>query len=204
MNRDDDREGEVFEERLRALLSIRDKTPSDSEVLIWWVALEPWPIEEVLDGFSKFLRDPDAGRYPPTPAAIIGQIEVGKEAAALAAFDSVWRAISDVGPYSGILFDDPAISKTIEDLGGWEAVCRDWTVDERPFRQQEFCTRWKGYRKSGAGQARILVGANTDGACARVSYDRHGHSLQPVRLAQDEALALIGQIGHQLKIGATK
>lgn len=162
-----DADGKQFEEMLLALYELRDKTPSAPVVRMWWRAFEQYQMAEVRLAFDRFVRDPDVGRYPPTPAAVLGMIELGQEAAALSAFDTLWSAIGRVGPYSAVTFDDPAIMRTVMDLGGWPHICETWTMETRPFRQQEFCTRWKGYRTTGVGMIDgHLLGCNTDGAAA--------------------------------------
>ena len=64
-----------FAEQLTALLEIHNRTPSRGVLQLWWNTLQTYPWAAVERAFADYLGNPEAGRYPPTPAAIVGEIQ---------------------------------------------------------------------------------------------------------------------------------
>jgi hypothetical protein len=62
----------------------------------------------------------------------------------LGAFTKVERAVSQVGSWRTLVFDDSRIHACIEDMGGWMRFCTA-TYDELPFLRNEFTKRYRAY-----------------------------------------------------------
>jgi hypothetical protein len=88
--------------------------------------------------------DPERGMFAPKPADIVRQLQGTHGDRALMAWAKVHEAMSHVGSYKSVAFDDAAIHAAIEDMGGWCAVACS-TVDELPFTQRRFCDTYRSY-----------------------------------------------------------
>ena len=166
-----------FASMLSAVLDLYGKAPGEGAIGIWWAALVKFDFEAAQRAFSLYIQDPDQGRFPPTPAGIIGQIEATGSQAATAAFDKVVSAIRHVGPYESVAFDDPIIHAVVEGLGGWIHICNSWTNEDLKFREREFVTRYQVDRKAtcltyqgtltGIAEAQNSLGGlrTSDGVC---------------------------------------
>lgn len=116
---------------------------------IWLEAMRPYDLLSVKDGFNRHCVNPDNGQFLPKPADIVKLIGGGTKDGALLAWSKVLRAIGSVGGYQTVVFDDPLIHAVVSDMGGWVAMC-SISVDETPFKANEFVTRYQGYRLRGS------------------------------------------------------
>jgi hypothetical protein len=74
---DIDRDLEPFGAMLDAvcgLLSRGAYTPNEVSTAIFFRALQPWPFEQIRSAFDAHVRDPERGRFVPTPADILAQL----------------------------------------------------------------------------------------------------------------------------------
>ncbi|KXX64197.1 hypothetical protein [Marichromatium gracile] len=61
-----------FGELLVGLLELYGRQITPAAAGLWWGAFERHPLGEVRAAFSRYTQDPEQGRYPPTPAAVLG------------------------------------------------------------------------------------------------------------------------------------
>ena len=76
---DIDRDLEPFGAMLDAvcgLLSRGAYTPNEVSTAIFFRALQPWPFERVRAAFDAHVRDPERGRFVPTPADILAYVNL--------------------------------------------------------------------------------------------------------------------------------
>jgi len=139
-----------FSAMLAGVMDLYGKALSLPAAGLWWASLQRFSLADVECGFGRYVQDPDQGRYPPTPAGIIGQIEATGNQAGTSAFDRVCQAIRSVGPYETVVFDDPLIHAVVDGLGGWIHICQSWTDEDLKFREREFSTRYQAARKDPA------------------------------------------------------
>ncbi len=64
----------AFAELLGGLLELYGRKISPSAAELWWSAFEQHDLSEVRAAFSRYTQDPEQGRYPPTPASVLGCI----------------------------------------------------------------------------------------------------------------------------------
>lgn len=87
----------------------------------------------VLDNFK-----PTAACGFPAPAHFIEYGLGSPETRATAALAKIRSGIRDVGRYDGVDFGDMALHRTIDQFGGWVALCdwthQDWDMNTRRFR----------------------------------------------------------------------
>jgi len=115
---------------------------------IYWAALSKFELEDVRRAFNQHVHNPDGGQFVPKPADIVRILEGSHNTKALEQWSLVVRAISSIGPYATVVFDDPFTMKVILDMGGWIEFGK-MREDEQPFRGSEFAKRYQGYRQAG-------------------------------------------------------
>lgn len=120
----------------------KELTPFAAQV--WQQACKQFDVEQVTKALSAHLMDPERGQFMPKPADIVRQLQGTHGDRALLAWGKVFSAMSSVGAYRTVVFDDPVIHAVIGDLGGWIKVCRTHN-DELPFVQKRFCDTYRAY-----------------------------------------------------------
>ncbi|PJC87811.1 hypothetical protein CSW98_01405 [Vibrio sp. HA2012] len=117
-------------------------TPSLLE--IWWEDLSHFDLEAVRQALSMHRRNPDNGQFAPKPADVVRLLGGTSKDRAIIAWNKVNKAISSVGAYNSVVFDDPLIHAIVNDMGGWSGVCMG-DKEELSFRQKEFENRYRTY-----------------------------------------------------------
>lgn len=115
---------------------------------LFWNALEAQDFEVVQKAFERHAKDPEQGRFAPKVADLIKIIAGTSTDRAAIAWGKVHDAMSSVGAYTDVIFDDPAIHAAIEDLGGWPKLCRTEIV-ELGYAQKRFTDSHKAYTNRG-------------------------------------------------------
>lgn len=77
----------TFARVLGGTLEVYQRNLTEAAASIWWQALKHYDLEAVRTAFQHHLTDPDQGRFPPTPAAIIAHIP---QVAAVMSADEAW------------------------------------------------------------------------------------------------------------------
>lgn len=116
---------------------------------LWWNACQPFDLEQVRAALQRHCTDPERGQYAPKVADLARILQGTSTDRAALAWGKVHEAMSAVGAYQDVVFDDPAIHAVIEDLGGWPKVCR-LPLDELGYLQHRFCESHRAY--TGRGQ----------------------------------------------------
>lgn len=115
---------------------------------LWWVACQNFELEQVRAAMQRHATDADHGRFAPKVADVVRILSGTATDRAALAWGKALEAMSSVGSYRDVVFDDPAVHAVIEDLGGWPKVCRT-ELDELSFLQHRFCEGHRAY--SGRG-----------------------------------------------------
>ncbi len=111
---------------------------------IYWQSLEQFAWQDIDNALQAHIHNPDCGQFFPKPADVVRFIEGSGETRALQAWSKVEQAISQVGIYQSVVFDDPLIHAVLESMGGWVKLC-SVTFEELPFRANEFQKRYMGF-----------------------------------------------------------
>lgn len=128
---------------------------------VWWSACERYSIEQVRQALTAHALDPERGHFAPKPADLVRQLSGTATDRAMIAWGKVMGAISSVGAYTDVVFDDPAIHAVIEDLGGWPKVCRG-ELSELSYLQHRFTEAYRAYTGRGSFEyPRALAGARS-------------------------------------------
>lgn len=104
---------------------------------LYWNTWKQFKWVEVEKAVMKYMSDPDERKLMPSPGDIIRWIVGSSETRALQAWAKVTDAISRVGSYESVIFDDLIIHSVISALGGWVKLCLSKT-DDLPFIAQDF------------------------------------------------------------------
>lgn len=121
---------------------------SEFTLQVWVSACDGFTLEQVKKAIVKHATDPDRGQFAPKVADIVRHLAGTKTDQALRAWSKVHSAMSDVGAYQSIAFDDAVIHRVVEDLGGWPKLCR-LPVDELSYVQHRFCESYRAYAGRG-------------------------------------------------------
>lgn len=136
----------VFVSLLTDALAFYRRNVSDFALSVWWEACQPFDFEQVSKALTAHAMDPERGQFAPMPADIVKQLQGTSTDRSLIAWGKVLDAIQRVGAYQSVVFDDGAIHASIEDMGGWMALCRSQT-DDLPHLQRRFTETYRAYAR---------------------------------------------------------
>jgi hypothetical protein len=111
---------------------------------VWWQACQPFELEQVSKALTAHATDAERGQYAPKVADIVRQLAGTRTDRAMLAWGKAHEAMSAVGAYMDVVFDDPAIHAAVEDCGGWPKMCRT-ELKELSYLQHRFCEAHKAY-----------------------------------------------------------
>lgn len=117
---------------------------SDALITMYWRGCQRWTLEQVTKAVDQLTYDPEAGKFPPKIGDLARALEGTSTDRAAIAWGKVHEAMSAVGSYTDVVFDDPAVHAVIEDLGGWPKVCRT-ELKELGYLQHRFCEAHRAY-----------------------------------------------------------
>jgi hypothetical protein len=174
---------------------------SDFSAQVWWNACKDYDFEQVSKAFSRHLVDADAGKFLPMPADLVRVLSGTTTDRAALAWGKVLEAMSSVGAYTDVVFDDPAIHAAIDDMGGWPKICRGETKD-LSYLQHKFCEAHKAYVNRGSFEyPRVLIGDRSPDS----DYEKKGLPVpKPSVVGEVDRARLVykgGAIGGKTAIG---
>lgn len=140
---------ENFYELMSDVYAFYRQSVSPFALGVWFEAMTPYDLHAVRDALNRHCVNPDNGQFLPKPADVVKLIAGGTQDAALVAWAKVTQAISTVGRYRSVVFDDPLIHAVLNDMGGWIPL-GDVSKEEMPFKGREFENRYRGYKLRGA------------------------------------------------------
>lgn len=115
---------------------------------VWVEAMRPFDLEQVSKALTAHATDAERGQFPPKVADVVRILAGTATDRAQLAWGKVHEAMSAVGAYQDVVFDDPAIHAVVEDLGGWPKVCRT-EVKELSYLQHRFTESYRAYAGRG-------------------------------------------------------
>lgn len=146
-----------FAKLLADVLGFYGQTTSTFALMVWWEACQPFTLEQVRKAMSSHAMDADQGRFAPKPADVLKILQGTHGDRSLVAWGKVLQAMSSVGAYESVVFDDGVIHTAVEDVGGWSEICRGQT-DDLPHLQRRFCQAYQAALRSGRKHPPRLVG----------------------------------------------
>lgn len=142
-------QADAFTDLLTDVMAYYGKDVSTFMVQVWWGACENFELEQISTALQRHATDPDRGQFAPRVADIVKVLAGTTTDRAALAWGKVHEAMTAVGAYTDVVFDDPAIHAVIEDLGGWPKVCRT-DLAELSYLQHRFQEAHRAY--TGRGQ----------------------------------------------------
>lgn len=133
-----------FGQLLTDAMGFYKKDVSVFALSVWWQACQGFDLEQVAKAMTAHAMDPDRGQFAPMPADIVRQLSGTRTDKAMLAWGKAFDAASRVGAYTDVVFDDPAIHATIDDMGGWPKFCRTET-SELSYLQHRFSESYRAY-----------------------------------------------------------
>ncbi len=131
--------------------------PSDALMEIYWQAFQNWSLEEFKRACNLIMQTrvyPSLPKIPEITEMIYGKPE---DQAALA-YETLVKAMKQIGPWENVMFEDGAIARAVEAMGGWEQI-NQWTVDEWKFRKKDFEQLYLANLRAGRTEPVTLYGA---------------------------------------------
>lgn len=155
---------------------------------VWRQACAPFTLEQVRKAFAAHATDPQRGMFAPKVADIVRVLQGTQGDRALLAWGKTLEAMSSVGAWRDVVFDDPVIHAVVQDLGGWVKLCRLPSKD-LGYVQHRFCQAYQAY----ASVEALAYPAVLAGDCAPASeYRRYGLPEPPaVRIGEPAQAARV-------------
>lgn len=141
-------QADAFTDLLTDVMAYYGKDVSTFMVQVWWGACTNFELEQVSSALQRHATDPDRGQFAPKVADIVKVLAGTTTDRAALAWGKTLEAMTSVGAYTDVVFDDPAIHAVIEDLGGWPKVCRT-DLKELSFLQHRFQESHRAYTGRG-------------------------------------------------------
>lgn len=138
-----------FSELITDVLAYHRQDASKFVLGLWWNACQGFELEQVRAALQRHCTDPERGQFAPKIADLARVLQGTSTERAALAWGKVHEAMSAVGAYQDVVFDDPVIHAVLEDLGGWPKVCRT-PLDELSYLQHRFQEAHRAY--AGRGQ----------------------------------------------------
>ncbi len=168
---------------------------------LWWNACQRFELEQVRQALNRHATDAEHGRFAPKVADIVRILAGTATDRAALAWGKTLEAMSSVGAYTDVVFDDPAIHAVVDDLGGWPKVCRT-EMAELGYLQHRFCESHRAYAGRGTfDYPRRLMGDRSPDS----EYTKIGMKPPKAALVGDRQLAIAvyrgGNVAGKTAIG---
>ena len=115
---------------------------------LWWNACRPFDFQQVQKAMQRHATDPEHGQFAPKVADLVRILQGTTTDRASLAWGKVLEAMSAVGAYTDVVFDDPAIHAAADDMGGWPKMCRT-EIKELGLLQHRFMQSYRAYTERG-------------------------------------------------------
>lgn len=161
----------VFTQILAGTLECYGRAVTPSAIGMWWAALARYDMREVRLAFTRYVQDPEQGRYPPTPAGILAQmtgaglwigadeawalcLESFDEAATVCLTDVILEARSAAQP---VWATGDKIGARVAFRAAYERIVQTRRMEGRAARWQ-LSVGWDADRREQAARAAVAAG----------------------------------------------
>lgn len=114
----------------------------------WWGACQSFDMDQISTAMQRHATDAEHGQFAPKVADVVRILAGTNTDRAQLAWGKTLEAMSSVGAYTDVVFDDPAIHAVVEDMGGWPKLCRT-EFKELGYLQHRFCESHRAYTGRG-------------------------------------------------------
>lgn len=167
---------------------------------LWWNACQPFDFQQIQRAMQRHATDPEHGQFAPKVADLVRILQGTTTDRASLAWGKVLEAMSSVGAYTDVVFDDPAIHAAADDMGGWPKMCRT-EMKELGLLQHRFMQSYRAYTERGQfDYPRRLGGDRSPDS----EYEKAGLSLpRPALIGNPDRAKLVYQSGGAGKTAIT-
>jgi len=144
-----------FKMMMAGLSELYGKEVSGTLAEIYWKALSDYSDEQVIAAVDNGIKKWTCFGRIPTPGEIIAEIDGQGSDAGLVAWELLTEAVRYHGAGATVQFTDTRITRVVEAMGGWVAVC-NWNMAEIHFRRNEFLKFYQSVKP--LSQTRALPG----------------------------------------------
>ena len=167
---------------------------SEALIAMYWRGLQRWDYEQIVTALDRLTDDAESGKHLPKIGDFTRVLEGTATDRAALAWGKVHDAMSAVGAYQDVIFDDPAIHAVIEDMGGWPKVCRTESK-EFGYLQHRFCEAHRAYTRLPHFDYPRRLGGSSDGPS---EYTRFGlKAPKPVIVGDVERAREVFRLGSK-------
>lgn len=152
---------------------------------LWWNACQSFDLEQIRKAMQRHATDPEHGQFAPKVADLVRILAGTTTDRASLAWGKVLEAMSSVGAYTDVIFDDPAIHAAAEDMGGWPKMCRT-DLKELGILQHRFMQSYRAYTERGQFDFPRRLGGDRS---PDSEYEKAGLPLPRAALIGDRARA---------------
>lgn len=117
-----------FNSAIAILIASVGRPMPDEQVRAWKLICDDLTAEQLRRGVITTIRTHEFAGFP--PIAAIRKNAIGKEAGqltiadrAVVAWGAIKRAVAVHGGYATVQFDDPLVTASVRELGGWSRFC---------------------------------------------------------------------------------
>lgn len=147
----------AFSKALAALAEIFGEALSESRIEGYFLALQDLSLDALTASMAQAAK---ACKFFPKPAELIELVQGSKDDQAELAWRRLLNALSLVGTYQTVDFQDAALHQTIQQLGGW-AEC--WVIErmeprDLSFKRQEFKQLYGVFQRTSPTALSVLLG----------------------------------------------
>ena len=143
-----DNEKQAFAHLLTDVMAYYRQDATEFMLSVWWGACSRFSMEQVRKALQRHATDPEHGQFAPKVADVVRVLSGTTTDRAALAWGKVHEAMSAVGAYTDVVFDDPAIHAAAEDMGGWPKMCRT-DLKELGLLQHRFMQSYRAYVERG-------------------------------------------------------
>ncbi len=132
-----------FNEGMAILCEMFDRQATDFLLKGYYMVLKDLSPQEFETAIGYVLESHKFCKMP-LPAEIKECIRGNQTDKAILALDKLERAMSSVGKYRSIVFDDPLIMAVVSSMGGWPKLC-SMDADEWKWSRKDFEKIYRAY-----------------------------------------------------------
>ena len=145
-------------------------------------------------------QNSEAGKFRVTPSHVVTILEGAGEILAARAYERLVNAVSTLGAYEDVVFDDPIIHAIVRDEGGWIKMC-EITDKDLPFFKNRFLKLYMALKERRVfDYPKMLTGISNAQNSGKLDNDGKPIAVIPPSLVGDRDKAKqVYQLGQERK-----
>lgn len=133
-----------FTHYIKAVLRFYEQEASEVVLDVWWSVCESYSMKQIRYAMTSYTASASGAVFVPNPTDIGCLLQEVKQDKVIQAWRKVAGAMSHVGAYKDIRFDDGVIHLVVQGLGGWPALCKTVRTEMGEL-ERRFCECYRAY-----------------------------------------------------------